>query len=120
MIRPSLREAIEWRVPIWAPAVSNALGRAAEVLSSDVKVLEVGYNSGMMACYMAARYGWNIVGYDTNNSSRLKAEETARRYEVEEITDFRVCSPDETLSIKGAYDAVFLKSVLYHISDKVV
>ena len=118
MIGPSLNEAVELRTSIWAPAVSSALDRAATILPSDAKVLEVGYNSGVMSCYMAAQYGWNIVGYDIANSSRIKAEATARRYELEEMTDFRVCSPDETLSIQGDYDAVFLKSVLYHISNK--
>ncbi len=115
-----LSEAVEWRIPVWAPAVSNALDRAAIMLPSDAKVLEIGYNSGMMSCYMAARYGWNIVGYDIADSLQSKAEATARRYKLERMTDFRVCSPDETLSIKGTYDAVFLKSVLYHISDKTV
>ena len=120
MICPSLNEAVEWRTPIWALVVSSALDRAAVLLPSNAKVLEIGYNSGMMSCYMAARYGWNIVGYDIADSSRIRAEATARHYELEEMTDFRVCSPDETLSIQGDYDAVFLKSVLYHISDKAV
>jgi len=118
MTGPSLREAVEWRIPIWAPAVTSALDRAVAMVPSDAKVLEVGYNSGMMSCYMAARYGWNIVGYDIADSSRLKAVENARRYGLQGMTDFRVCSPDKTLSIQGGYDAVFLKSVLYHISDK--
>lgn len=120
MSSPILYEAVEWRIPVWVPAVSSALDRAAAMLPSDAKVLEIGYNSGMMSCYIAAWYGWNIVGYDIADSSRIKAEATARRYELEEMTDFRVCSPDETLSIQGDYDAVFLKSVLYHISDKAV
>ena len=118
MAGPSLGEAVEWRTLLWAPAVSSALDRAAVMLPLDAKVLEVGYNTGMMSCYMAARYGWNLVGYDINDSSRLRSEETARHYGLEERTDFRVCLPEETLSIQGAYDAVFLKSVLYHISDK--
>ncbi|MCK4527819.1 methyltransferase domain-containing protein [candidate division WOR-3 bacterium] len=117
---PSLNEAVEWRMPIWAPAVSSALDRAAAMLPSDARVLEIGYNSGMMSCYMAAYYGWNIVGYDIADSSRIKAESTARHYGLEGMTDFRICSPDKTLSIQGDYDAVFLKSVLYHISDKAV
>jgi len=118
MFGPSLNEAIEWRVPVWAPAVSSALDRASAMLSSDARVLEIGYSSGMMSCYMAARYGWDVVGYDIADSSRIKAEATARRYGMERMTDFHVCLPDETLSIQGNYDAVFLKSVLYHISDK--
>ena len=117
MTGPSLNEAVEWRIPIWRPAVSSALDRAATMLPSDAKLLEIGYNSGMMSCYMAGCYGWNLVGYDISDSSRIKAEETARHYRLER-TDFRVCSPDETLSVQGDYDAVFLKSVLYHISDK--
>jgi cyclopropane fatty-acyl-phospholipid synthase-like methyltransferase len=118
MSNPSLSEAVEWRTPVWVPAVSSALDRAAAILPLNAKVLGIGYNTGMMSCYMAARYGWNIVGYDIYDSSRTKAEEVARHYGLEEMTDFRVCSPDETLSIQGEYDAVFFKSVLYHISDK--
>ena len=116
----SLNEAVEWRTPIWVLAVSSALDRAAAMLPSNAKVLEIGYNSGMMSCYMAARYGWNIVGYDIYDSAKDRAEETSRRYGLEGMTGFHVCSPDETLFIKGDYDAIFLKSVLYHISDKAV
>lgn len=115
---PTLKGAVEWRIPIWAPAVTSALDRAAALVPSDAKVLEVGYNSGLMSCYMASHHGWKVVGYDISVSSRIKAEKTARQYGLEEKIDFRVCSPDETLLIQGVYDAVFLKSVLYHISDK--
>lgn len=114
----SLNEAIEWRIPIWGPAVSSAFERAVPLIPPNAKVLEVGYNTGMMSCYMAVQYGWHIVGYDITDSSRLKAEENARRYGLKGIIDFRFCSPNATLSIKGLYDAIFIKSVLYHISDK--
>jgi cyclopropane fatty-acyl-phospholipid synthase-like methyltransferase len=120
MCRPTLDEAVEWRVPIWAPAVESALQRAAVLVPSDANVLEVGYNTGMMACYMARHYGWNLVGYDISEALRIKATKTAKSYGLEDKTDFRVCLPDETLLIEGNYDAVFLKSVLYHISDKSV
>jgi predicted O-methyltransferase YrrM len=116
--KPLLSEAVEWRVPIWAPAVLSALDRASAKLPYNSRVLEIGYNSGMMSNYMAAKYSWNIIGYDIYDSSRIKAEEVAHNYGIEEMMDFRVCSPDETLSIQGDYNAVFLKSVLYHISDK--
>jgi len=120
MSKPSLNDAVEWRIPVWAPAVESGLDRAAAMLTSDAKVLEIGYNSGMMSCYMASRYGWNVVGYDIYDSAKDKAVETSRRYGLEGMTDFHICAPDETLFIKGDYDAVFLKSVLYHISDKAV
>lgn len=57
MTGPSLNEAVEWRTPIWVLAVSSALDRAATLLPSDARVLEIGYNSGMMSCYMAAMNG---------------------------------------------------------------
>ncbi|MFA4917421.1 MAG: class I SAM-dependent methyltransferase, partial [Syntrophales bacterium] len=118
MTGPSLNEAVEWRIQIWAPAVSSALEHAACLIPPNAIVLEVGYNTGMMSCYMAARYGWNIVGYEITESSRLKAEKAGRCYGLEEMTDFRVCLPNEMLYVEGPYDAVFLKSVMYHISDK--
>lgn len=40
------------------------------------------------------------------------------KYGLEAKTDFRVCPPEDTLSIAGSYDAVFLKSVPYHIPEK--
>jgi len=120
MGNPTLNEAVEWRIPIWAPAVESALSRAAAILPSNAKVLEIGYNSGMMSCYMAGLYGWNIVGYDIRDSAKARAVETSRRYGLQGKTDFHVCAPDETLFLKGDYDAVFLKSVLYHISDRAV
>ena len=115
---PALREAVEWRVEIWAPAVENALKKAVTVLPADARILEIGYNSGMMSCYMASQYDWNIVGYDVKESTRVKAEENARKYGLQAKIEFRVCSPRDTISIQGPFDAVFLKSVLYHISNK--
>ncbi|MFX0199347.1 MAG: SAM-dependent methyltransferase [Candidatus Hodarchaeota archaeon] len=115
-----MNEAVEWRIPIWAPAVESAFERAAPLLPRDANVLEVGYSSGMMSCFMASHYGWHLVGYDISESIRAKAVETARRYGLQDLIDFRVCLPDKTLSLKGRYDAVFIKSFLYHISDRTI
>ena len=120
MSGPTLNEAVEWRIPIWAPAVESAFDRAAALLPRDANVLEVGYKSGMMSCFMASQYGWHLVGYDISESIRAKAVETARKYGLQDLIDFRVCLPEETLSLEGPYDAVFMKSIFYHISDKAV
>ena len=114
---PSLNEAVEWKQAIWGPAVSNALDRASVLLPRGGRILEVGYNSGMMSSYMACRYGWKVTGYDIKDELKAKAEQTAKRYQLEDEVEFRVCSANNTLSIRGSYDAVFLKSVLYHIAD---
>jgi len=120
MSAPTLDEAVEWRTPIWAPAVSSALDRASALLPHDARVLEIGYNTGLMSCYMAAHYGWHVVGYDISFSAQDKASRIAQEYGTEKKCKFRTCLPQETLSIRGAYDAVFIKSVLYHISDREV
>lgn len=111
---------MEWRISVWSPVVSDALGRAAPLLRRGARVLELGYNTGMMACYMASRYQWKIVGYDVKTEKQRKASALAEHYGLSDIIDFRVCAPKDTLSIGETYDAVFLKSVLFHISDKTV
>ena len=50
-------EAIEWRITIWSPATSMDLNRAVALLPSDAKVLRIGYDSGMMFCYIPAMNG---------------------------------------------------------------
>jgi len=105
---------------MWAPAVSSALERAAVLLAYNAKVLEIGYNTGLMSCYMAARYGWHVIGYDISASAQEKASRNARGYGLEEKCEFRICLPEEIFTIQGSYDAVFIKSVLYHISDRKV
>ena len=88
---------------------------AAPVLVPDAHVLEVGYWSGLMSCYLASTFGVRVTGYDIDPTVAERARANAMRLDVTDRTDFRVCRPDETTSLRGTYDAVFLKSVLYHI-----
>jgi len=117
MAYPTLDEAVEWRIPVWKPAVESTLTRAAGILPPAATVLEIGYNSGMMSCYMAGRYGWHVIGYDIRSEAAQEACDNALRYGVNDLCEFRTCLPEDTLAITGPFDAVFLKSVLYHIAD---
>ena len=113
----TLREAVEWRPLVWEPAARWALARAEDVLRPGNTVLEVGYGSGLMSCYLAARYGVTVVGYDIDAGAQRRAGDNARRFGVDHLVDFRHCEAAATLSIDGHYDAVFVKSVLYRVPD---
>lgn len=110
----SLSEAIEWRVPIWEPAVSFALEQGSTKLPADSKILEIGYNSGKMSCYMAKHYDWNVIGYEILEEQKIKAQENAKKYQVEDNLNFLTCPPEKTFEIEGEFDGIFLKSILYH------
>ena len=114
----SLEEAVEWRVPIWASAVGDALSRATPLLPPGSSVVEIGYGSGLMACYLALRHGWHIVGYEPNLDHQAEARRNAARYGLEGQVEFRVVPEAEMTGVRGQYDGLFVKSVLFHLSDR--
>lgn len=115
--RPSLTDCVDWRPWLWSLATQTALDMAADLLIPGVRVLEIGYNTGLMSCYFAATYGATVVGYEALPGAPVTASETARRLGLGNLVDFRYCAADQTLSLTGSYDVVFLKSVLYHICE---
>jgi predicted O-methyltransferase YrrM len=114
----SLDQAVEWRAPIWGPAIQSTLDQAATLLPAGSKILELGFNSGVMSCYLAQKYGWNIEGHELQESQQLLAVENARLYSVSELTQFNVTSAEKTFDIEGPFDGIFLKSFLYHNKSK--
>lgn len=112
----NLRSCLEWRPLLWQPAAEAGLSRAALVLRPGATILEIGYASGMMSCYLASTYGAKVVGYDVRPAAQAQALHNRERFGLEDAVDFRLCSPEETLELTGQYDLVFMKSVLYHIA----
>ncbi len=112
-----LHESLEWRPMVWAPAARAAFTMGASWLVPGARVLEIGYGSGRMAAYLAATFGVHVTGYDVHPDNALRATANAARLGMTDRTTFRTCRPDETTSIQGPYDAVFVKSVLYHIAN---
>lgn len=110
-----IEEAVEWRAPVWAPAVQSAFTRSK--LPTGSQVLEIGYYSGAMSCFMAKNRGWNITAYDIESRLVQPAQSMAKTYGVEGKITFQTIDPKKTLEIKGQFDGIFLKSVLYHIKD---
>ena len=112
-----LYRCLEWRPLDWAPAAEVALRAAAGNLVEGAQVLEVGYHSGMMSLYVASRYGVRVTGYEVDPAARELAVRNAERHGLADRVDFRLCGREETTRLTGSYDAVFLKSVLFHIAD---
>ncbi len=91
---------------------------AQDVLIPGSSVLEVGYHSGLMACYLAATYRVHVTGYDTRLEYKRDADRNAAALDVATLVDFRVCAATDTTSLAGEYDAVFMKSVLANVTTR--
>lgn len=111
----SLEQATEWRYPIWTPAISFSLEKGSKLLRPGSRVLEIGYNSGLMSIYMAKEFGYHVDGYEVNEQQQINASKLAKRYGVEGKVNFYACPPEKTKdTVNGPYDAIFIKSFLYH------
>jgi protein-L-isoaspartate O-methyltransferase len=111
----SLEQATEWRYPIWAPAVSFALRKGSESISPRSRVLELGYNSGLMAIYLAKTFDYFVEGYEIEEEKKINATKLAAQYGVKDKINFYALAPEKTKDIiKAPFDAIFIKSFLYH------
>jgi len=108
----TLDKAVEWRAPLWSSAVESGLSQAK--LPSGSRVLELGYNSGLMSCYMNMAYGWKISGVEVSSEQKHLAQLNAKQFGIESNVEFHSCRPEETKDFPGQFDGVFVKSFLYH------
>jgi cyclopropane fatty-acyl-phospholipid synthase-like methyltransferase len=112
MSKITLDMAVEWRVPIWSPAIQWALDHSN--LSKDSNVLELGFCSGKMSCFLAQNLGWNMNSFECVEKYVEVANSNAKFYQVTDRTNFTYLHQDNTFSIQDKYDGIFLKSFLYH------
>jgi ubiquinone/menaquinone biosynthesis C-methylase UbiE len=87
-------------------------------IGKDTYVLEVGCGVGATACYLAKKYGCNVVGVDLHKSMIARSNERAQREGVEDRVEFRVADA-QTLPFDDAhFDVVIGESVATFIEDK--
>ena len=98
---------------MWERAVRSLLPGMQELVPQGSEVLEIGYGDGLLSCYLHQRLGWRLLGLDVSEEAHRSAQENASRFGLEDGLEFRCCSPDAVWSIRGSYDAVFIKTVLY-------
>jgi ubiquinone/menaquinone biosynthesis C-methylase UbiE len=113
--RPSLRPGLlAGGAPrLWEKVVRESLPHLTAAVPPSSRVLEIGYGDGLLSCFLASELGWQITGLDIRPESRDAARAAASAYGMEERLDFRLCTPEETRSHTGPWDAVFAKTVLY-------
>jgi protein-L-isoaspartate O-methyltransferase len=112
----SLRDGLEaGGAPLmWERTVREVLPTIRYLVPSWSRVLEVGYGDGLLTCYLCRELGWRMVGLEVDRESQRVAEKHAGQYGLSDRIEFRCCAPEETQQHCGQYDAVFIKTVLYH------
>jgi arsenite methyltransferase len=87
-------------------------------INSDSYVLDVGSGVGATACYLAKRYGINVVGIDLRESMVARSDERAKREGVEDKVEFRVADAQYLPFEDALFDVVLCESVATFIQDK--
>ena len=81
-------------------------------------VLDVGCGVGITACYLAKRYGCQVVGVDFTEKMIERSEERARRQGVERAVEFKVADARDLPFEDDLFDAVIAESVNVFLVDK--
>jgi len=87
-------------------------------INQDTYVLEVGCGVGATACYLAKKYGCNVVGVDFLESMIARSNERARREGMSDLVEFRVADAQGLPFEDALFDVVIGESVLTFIRDK--
>ncbi len=98
---------------MWTRVLSEALPRMRKLVPAGSRVLEVGYGNGLLTCYLCRELGWRVTGLDINSNAQCTAMSNSVAYGLSDRVDFCCCEPTETRAHRDAYDAVFIKTVLY-------
>jgi arsenite methyltransferase len=81
-------------------------------------VLDVGCGVGMTPCYIAKKYGCNVVGVDIHEKMIDRAEERAEREGVADRVEFRVADVRVLPFEDALFDVVIGESVVAFVEDK--
>jgi len=87
-------------------------------IGKDTRVLEVGCGVGATACYLAKKYGCNVVGVDLRESMIARSNERAQKEGVEERVEFRVADAQDLPFDDALFDVVLCESVATFVKDK--
>jgi len=81
-------------------------------------VLDVGCGVGITPCYIAKRYGCRVVGVDISERMIDRANERAKREDVENIVEFRVADVQNLPFEDTLFDVVIGESIVAFAEDK--
>ena len=118
MKKISLPEAVEWRISDWLPAFEFVLDQVPRHLPQGARVLDMGHGTGKMSCFLAQQFDWQLEGLEINPTYYPAAQQLVDNCGVSNKVSLKLIKPEETFDIEGPYDAIFLKSFLYHVKDR--
>jgi len=87
-------------------------------IDKDTYVLDVGCGVGMTACYIAKKYGCRVVGVDISGRMIDRANERAKREDVEGKVEFQVADVQNLPFEDALFDVVISESVTAFLEDK--
>lgn len=99
-------------------ATEELIGLCHIYIDKDTYVLDVGCGVGMSACYIAKKYGCNVVGVDVRGEMIARSNERAEREGVEGRVEFRVADAQNLPFEDALFDAVISESVTAFPEDK--
>jgi len=98
---------------MWERAFRELLPRIRSIAPPGSRALEVGYGDGLLTAYLASDLNWRITGLDVSPEDFRTAADNMKRFGLSDRVDLKHVAPHETRSHRGAYDVVFVKTVLY-------
>lgn len=87
-------------------------------ISEDKKVLDVGCGYGRTACYLANKYGCQVVGIDISQTMIEGARKKARKERVERMVHFEVCNAESTHFENESFEAVISEGTTVMLAQK--
>lgn len=87
-------------------------------MNKDKHILDVGCASGKTACYIARKYGSQVVGIDLSNRMVARANERAKKEGVVELVKFQTADAQELPFEDNYFDVVIGEFITGLLNDK--
>ncbi len=108
---------MEWGGASWNSLARHGLEHCLGLDSiAGQDVLEIGCRHGRMSSLFAL-LGARVTGVDMNEAALQQARDEARRWDVQDLTEFKPCSATLDEIPESSVDIIFCKSVLVVVPD---
>lgn len=87
-------------------------------IGEDKKVLDIGVGKGVTPCYLAEKYGCNVVGVDLSEKMLEEARRRANKKRLAEKVSFRIGDAHELPFADGTFDTVIIECVTTILDKK--
>jgi len=96
---------------------TDALVNLCEIVKGSL-VLDVGCGVGVSPCYLAQKYGCQVVGVDILEKMVVRSRERAKKLKLHDRVEFKVADAQDLPFEDDMFDAVITESVTAFSKDK--